>query len=167
VFTILAGAYVAASGPAPALTARLGRSVVAFGGISLTLGLGLLALVVSEIGTGGSLLALVPGLALVGVGIGLCFTPLTSIVLAGVDASRAGSASGAMSTTQQVGYALGVAITGVIFFGAADEGIGRAFEVALIQLSVCSAGIVVMSRLLPGRGGETAEALAPAAATAR
>jgi EmrB/QacA subfamily drug resistance transporter len=166
VFTILAGAYVVASGPAPGLTERLGRSVVALGGLCLTLGLGLLALVVSEVGTGGSLVALVPGLALVGAGIGLCFTPLTSIVLAGVDAGRAGSASGAMSTTQQVGYALGVAITGVIFFGAADEGIGHAFELALIQLSVSSAGVVLMSRLLPGRSGETAEPLVPAAATA-
>jgi hypothetical protein len=71
-------------------------------------------------------------------------------VLAGVDPARAGSASGAMSTMQQVGYALGVAITGLIFFGAADDGIGHAFELSLIQLAIVSAGIVVMSRLLPG-----------------
>jgi EmrB/QacA subfamily drug resistance transporter len=167
VFTILAAAYVLTSGPAPGLTARFGRSVVAFGGLSLTLGLVLLALVVSDIGTGGSLLALAPGLALVGAGIGLCFTPLTATVLAGVDASRAGSASGALSTGQQVGFALGVAVTGVIFFGAADEGIAHAFELALIQLSVVSAGIVVMSRLLPGPARATGEALTPAQATSR
>jgi MFS family permease len=95
-------------------------------------------------------LALVPGLVLVGAGIGLCFTPLTSTVLASVDPTRVGSASGAMSTMQQVGYALGVAITGVIFFGAADDGIGHAFELSLIQMAIVSAGIVVMSRLLPG-----------------
>ena len=45
---------------------------------------------------------------------------------------------------------LGVAITGVIFFGAADDDIGHAFELSLIQMAVVSAGIVVMSRLLPG-----------------
>ena len=166
-FTILAAAYVVASGPAPALTARYGRSVVGAGGLALTAGLVVLALVVSEAGTGGSLLAFAPGLALVGAGIGLCFTPLTSTVLGGIDASRAGSASGALSTIQQVGFALGVAITGVIFFGAADQGIAHAFELALIQLSVTSAGIVLMSRLLPGPAVEAAERLAPAAAAGR
>ena len=43
VFTILAVAYVAASGPAPSLTARYGRLVVGAGGVALTAGLGLLA----------------------------------------------------------------------------------------------------------------------------
>jgi MFS family permease len=124
--------------------------VIAVGGLAFTLGLVLLALAVAELGTGGSLLWFVPGFALAGAGIGLCFTPLTSTVLAGVDPSRAGSASGAMSTMQQVGYAIGVAVTGVIFFGATDDGIAHAFELSLIQLAVASAGIVVASRLLPG-----------------
>jgi EmrB/QacA subfamily drug resistance transporter len=154
VFTILAIAYVAVSGPAPALTERFGRSVVALGGLVLTLGVLVLALAVAEADE--SLLALMPGLALVGAGIGLCFTPLTSIVLAGVDASRAGSASGAMSTVQQIGYALGVAVTGVIFFGAADRGIAHAFELSLIQLAVVSAGVVLASWLLPRRAVGTA-----------
>jgi EmrB/QacA subfamily drug resistance transporter len=148
VFTILAVAYVATSGPAPALTARYGRRVVAAGGGALTLGLALLALAVSEIGTSGSLVALVPGLALAGAGIGLCFTPLTTTVLANVEPALAGSAAGAMSTTTQVGYALGVAITGVIFFGT--HGIAHAFELSLIQLAAVSAGIVGMAGLLPG-----------------
>lgn len=167
VFTILAVAYVVVSGPAPRLTERFGRAVIAVGGLALTLGLVLLAVVVAEVGSGGSLLWFVPGFVLAGVGIGLCYTPLTSIVLAGVDPSRAGSASGAMSTTQQVGYALGVAITGVIFFGAADEGIARAFELSLIQLAIAAAGIMVASRLLPGRpAGERSGAARPAAAQA-
>jgi EmrB/QacA subfamily drug resistance transporter len=154
VFTILAVAYVLTSGPAPGLTERYGRKVIAGGGVALTSGLVMLALAVAEIGTSGSLAALVPGLILVGAGIGLCFTPLTSTVLASVDPARVGSASGAMSTMQQVGYALGVAITGVIFFGAADEGIGHAFELSLIQMAIVSAGIVVMARLLPGDSGK-------------
>jgi MFS family permease len=148
VFTILAVAYVATSGPAPGLTARYGRLVVAAGGGALTLGLALLALAVSQVGTSGSLIALVPGLALAGAGIGLCFTPLTTTVLANVEPALAGSAAGAMSTTTQVGYALGVAITGVIFFGT--TGIAHAFELSLIQLAIVSAGIIAMTRLLPG-----------------
>jgi MFS family permease len=123
--------------------------------------------VVAELGTGGSLLAFVPGLALVGAGIGLCFTPLTSVVLANVEPSRAGSASGAMSTVQQVGYALGVAVTGVLFFGAADEGIARAFELSLIQLAIVAVGIVAVSRLLPEAGQPSTTSVPPITEYAR
>jgi EmrB/QacA subfamily drug resistance transporter len=165
VFTILAVAYVVVSGPAPDLTKRFGRTVVAVGGASLALGLAALALATGEIGVGGSLLVLVPGLVLVGAGIGLCFTPLTSTVLSGVDPARAGAASGAMSTITQVGYALGVAVTGVIFFGAGHD-MGQAFKLSLFQLSALAVGIVVMSRFLPSpRPAVEAEAQpAPAAA---
>jgi len=158
VFTILAVAYVAVSGPAPALTDRFGRAVIAAGGAALTLGLGLLAAEVADIGVGGSLAMLVPGLVLAGVGIGLTFTPLTSTVLATVEPALAGAASGAMSTTQQIGYALGVAITGVIFFGAGG-GVGHAFELSLIQLTAVAAGIVVASRLLPAAPARRATAV--------
>ena len=149
VFTILAAAYVVVSGPAPDLVARHGRAVVAAGGAVLAAGLGLLALATADVGVGGSLLVLVPGLVLVGAGIGLCYTPLTSTVLGTIEPAAAGAASGAMSTTQQVGYALGVAITGVIFFGVGEDHIARAFAVSLLELAALAAGIVVMTRLLP------------------
>jgi EmrB/QacA subfamily drug resistance transporter len=164
VFTILAAAYVMVSGPATQLTERYGRSVVTAGGASLAAGLLLLALAMAEVGVDGSIALLVPGLVLVGAGIGLCFTPLTATVLAGIDPVRVGAASGAMSTITQVGYALGVAITGVVFFGAGAD-MAYAFKLSLLQLSAFALGIVVMARLLPGRShGETAEPAAEAAA---
>ena len=166
VFTILAVAYVAASGPAPKLTERYGRAVVAVGGASLTAGFAVFAAVVGDIGVGGSIAALVPGLVLVGAGIGLCFTPLTTTVLGDVEPARVGAASGALSTTQQVGFALGVAITGVIFFGESGSDVGHAFELSLIQLSVLAVGIVVMARLLPRRRGAATLANAEAATAA-
>jgi len=148
VFTVLAVAYVVASGPAPDLVKRFGRSVVAAGGVCLALGLLVLALVIAENGVGGSVYALMPGLVLVGAGIGLCYTPLTSTVLSGIDPAQAGAASGAMSTITQVGYALGVAITGVIFFGAGHD-LGEAFKLSLFQLSALAVGVVLLSRVLP------------------
>ena len=66
--------------------------------------------------------ALVPGLAVIGFGIGLVLVPLASTVLAGVDPLHAGAASGVMSTAQQVGGALGVAVIGVVFFAALGAG---------------------------------------------
>jgi MFS family permease len=163
VFTILAVAYVVVSGPAPELTKRFGRSVVAAGGACLATGLLALALAVAEVGVGGSIFVFVPGLVLVGAGIGLCFTPLTSTVLSGIDPARAGAASGAMSTITQVGYALGVAVTGVIFFGAGHD-MAHAFKLSLLQLGALAVGIVVMSRLLPRPATAEPEA-APALAS--
>jgi EmrB/QacA subfamily drug resistance transporter len=151
VFTIVAVAYVAVSGPAPRLTERYGRAVIAAGGLCLATGLGSLAVAVAEVGVTGPLAAFVPGLLLAGAGVGLCFTPLTAIVLGNIDSERAGAASGVLSTTQQVGYSLGVAITGVIFFGSGND-IARAFELSLIELAVLAAGVAGASRLLPGAG---------------
>ena len=53
-----------------------------------------LAFAVGSIGVGGSMLALVPGLLLVGAGIGLCFTPIQQTVLGEIDPALAGAASG-------------------------------------------------------------------------
>jgi EmrB/QacA subfamily drug resistance transporter len=159
VFTAVAVAYVAVSGPAPKLTERYGRAVVGAGGLCLAAGLGLLALAVGEVGVGGSVAVFVPGLMLAGAGIGLSFTPLTATVLGNVDAQRAGAASGTLSTTQQVGFALGVAITGVIFFGAGDD-VALAFELSLIELAVLALGVTLASRLLPGPRSARSEGVA-------
>jgi EmrB/QacA subfamily drug resistance transporter len=165
VFTILAAAYVVASGPAPKLTAQYGRAVVASGGFALAGGFAALAGAVGEIGVGGSLLALVPGLLAVGAGIGLCFTPIQQTVLGDIGPARAGTASGMLSTTQQLGFALGVAITGIVYFGSADTEVAHAFQLSLIQMAVFAAEIVVMTRLLP-RPARRARAAAVAEATA-
>jgi hypothetical protein len=50
---------------------------------------------------------------------------------------------------QNVGNALGVAIVGVIFFGALHGGIAHAFELSLVALSLTLVGIAGLTRLLP------------------
>jgi EmrB/QacA subfamily drug resistance transporter len=151
VFTILAAAYLVASAYAPGLTPRLGRRLPAIGGLLLAAGHGLLALSVADIGVGGSVALLVPGMLLEGAGMGLVITPLTSTVLGSLEPQNAGAAAGALSTMQQVGNALGVAVTGVIFFGALDGGFGHAFEVSLLQLAVLGAAVTALTWLLPRR----------------
>jgi hypothetical protein len=80
---------------------------------------------------------------------GLCITPLTTTVLSHADGERAGSVSGALATMQQVGNAVGVAVTGVIFFGALSNGYQRAFELALIELAGLLLAVAALTRLLP------------------
>ncbi len=149
VFTILAAAYLAASLRAPALTLRFGRDLVTVGALVLAAGDGLLLAAVARQGTGGPVGLLAPGLALVGAGQGLCITPLTAIVLSHTDPQRAGAVSGALSTMQQVGNALGVAVTGLVFFGALSGGYAGAFERSLLQLACLAVAVAALTRLLP------------------
>jgi hypothetical protein len=104
------------------------------------------------VGVAGPVLVLVPGLALVGTGMGLLIVPLTTVVLGAVDPVHAGSASGAMATMQNIGNALGVAITGVIFFGALHAGYAHALELSLGQLAALLLAVAALSRLLPAGG---------------
>src|SRR3954449_5123228 len=53
IFTLVAASYVAVSSPAPKLTERFGRSVIAAGGAALAAGLALLAAATAEVGVGG------------------------------------------------------------------------------------------------------------------
>jgi predicted MFS family arabinose efflux permease len=94
--------------------------------------------------------ALVPGLFLAGAGMGLCITPLVATVLSGVQPEHAGAASGTLSTVQQVGNSLGVAISGVLFFGALDRGYSYAFEITLAEFVALLLVVACLTRLLPG-----------------
>jgi uncharacterized membrane protein len=59
---------------------------------------------------------------------------------------------------QQVGNALGVAVTGVLFFGAlhGSGGYARAFELSLAELGVLLLAVGCLTRLLPRRAGRPA-----------
>jgi EmrB/QacA subfamily drug resistance transporter len=149
VFTILAVSYLAASVSAPALTERHGRRVLAAGAVVLATGHALLLATVAYVGVGGSVALLAPGLLLIGAGMGLGIAPLTTIVLSDMRPDQVGAASGAISTAQQVGNALGVAIIGVIFFGALNHGFADAFEWSLAALAAILVSVAALSRLLP------------------
>jgi EmrB/QacA subfamily drug resistance transporter len=151
VVSIMAGAYLVASLRAPALSARYGRSLTAAGALILAAGHGVLLLAIAAVGVGGSVLWLAPGLLLIGSGMGLCLTALNTSVLAHATPDTAGAISGAMSTTQQVGNALGVAVTGVIFFGALAGGYGHAMVLSLAELAVLLVTVAALTRLMPRR----------------
>jgi MFS family permease len=135
----------------PRLIARHGRDLIAAGAVALAIGYAELLVAVAATGVHGSLYLLVPGLALSGMGQGLCITPLVSIVLAHAEPERAGAVSGLLSTVQQVGNTIGVAITGVIFFGALHSGYKTAFIASVLELACLFAAVAALTRILPGR----------------
>lgn len=148
VFAVLAAGYLLTSFGAPALTVRFGRSVIAAGAVLAAAGDGALYLAA---GHGGPVAWLFPGLVLLGAGQGLCITPLTTTVLSHADPASAGSVSGALSTAQQVGNSIGVAVTGVLFFGAVDRGYSLAFERSVLQMGALLLVVAALTRLMPGR----------------
>jgi hypothetical protein len=52
---------------------------------------------------------------------------------------------------QQIGNALGVAITGVIFYGTINS-LPHAFELSLVELAAVSLVVAACARLLPNTG---------------
>ena len=92
------------------LTRRIGTTAVARTGLILeTIGLVVVAFVVSP---QLSFLALLPGFACYGFGIGFASSQLTNVVLSAIEPEEAGAASGANTTVRQIGAALGVAVIG-------------------------------------------------------
>jgi len=89
-------------------------------GIGLALiGAGTLLLMV--VNGGSSWPALVPGLLVAGVGVGMATPVLTSAAMSSVPHQRAGMAGGALNTFRQLGYALGIAVLGTVFGAQASE----------------------------------------------
>ena len=75
--------------------------------------------------------------------------PLAVTVLARVTPQHAGAAAGVLSTVQQVGNALGVALLGIVFYGALGGGVPHAFRGCLIFLIVVELVLAALVQLLP------------------
>jgi DHA2 family methylenomycin A resistance protein-like MFS transporter len=60
--------------------------------------------------------------ALVGAGVGLCLTPMTSIALSAVAPARAGMASAVHNALRQLGQVLGVAVLGAVLYANLPTG---------------------------------------------
>ncbi|MEU4696230.1 DHA2 family efflux MFS transporter permease subunit [Nonomuraea dietziae] len=103
-------------GIAMALVAKLGRTLLQLGTLVMAAGAGVLGLTIHLAGLDIDAWQLAPGLALVGIGMGLTMAPFFDIVLAGVEPHESGSASGTLTAIQQLGGALGAALLGTLFF---------------------------------------------------
>ena len=115
-FPFAVGSAVA-SARSDALAKRLGTGVLALGAGVLAISMIAVIATLHLAGTDLHSYQIGPVLVVAGLGLGCFIAPLTNLVLAGIKGREAGSASGVLSTTQQVGGALGVALVGLILFG--------------------------------------------------
>ena len=115
IFAYSIGAAITASN-ADAIALKIGNRVLMVGAAGLLAGMLAMIATANIVGTNPHIYSWIPAMAISGLGFGLFVPPLIDIVLVNVDRARAGAASGALATMQQVGGALGVAILGIIFF---------------------------------------------------
>ena len=90
---------------------------------------------------------MLPGLLILGIGIGLANPAVTYAALGVVPATRSGMASGVSNTFRQVGIALGIAVLGTLL-PAQVQGDPAAFAAALDQILLVSAGVAVAGAAL-------------------
>ncbi|MEV6151792.1 MFS transporter [Nonomuraea sp. NPDC052129] len=128
------------------LQEKLGRGLLQIGTAVMAVGAGVLGLTIHLVGTDVSPWQLSPGLAFVGIGMGLTMAPFFDIVLSGVEPHESGSASGTLTATQQLGGALGSALLGTLFFNLLKSqwSFGSAMQVTIwVEI-----GLLVLTFLL-------------------
>ncbi len=77
-----------------------------------------------------------PAVAVIGVGIGLLFTTMTTVAVGNISPELSGSASGVFNTIRQLGQALGTAAVGALLQGTLrqelhDEAVRRSIDVPM------------------------------------
>ena len=109
---IAVGAPLGAALVAP----RLGRGCIQLGTGIAAAGMLLMWWTVGDQGLTADVWDFVPATVVAGLGCGLVFAPLFDFALADVTDDEAGSASGLLTATQQLGSAAGAAVVGTVFF---------------------------------------------------
>jgi EmrB/QacA subfamily drug resistance transporter len=155
----------------PKLVPRFGRrGVLQTGALTMVAGLLLYIWESDHYGMAISSWQMLPPLVVMGLGMGLIVAPLTDTVLSEVPREHAGSASGLINTTGQMGNALGLALTSVVYFGVIENELVfgppyvEAFRNALWWVVGVLLAIFVVMIPLPGR--RTAPVAGPEAGAA-
>ncbi|MBZ9596346.1 MFS transporter [Streptomyces erythrochromogenes] len=103
------------------LVPRFGRKVLQAGALVMAAGLILYIWESEHYGMEIASWQMAAPLILMGIGMGLIVAPLNDTTLSEVPRRDAGSASGLINTTGQMGNALGLALTSVVFFGLIED----------------------------------------------
>jgi EmrB/QacA subfamily drug resistance transporter len=109
------GAFIGSGVGAWAATA-VGRPILHLGLAIMAAGTLVLYFSLTSVSGAVSALDLIPGMAVFGIGMGMIFVPLFSIIMGEIDDHEVGSASGLLESSQQLGASLGVAILATLFF---------------------------------------------------
>jgi EmrB/QacA subfamily drug resistance transporter len=127
-FAPVAAGLVIASVASMNLLARLGRTLSLAGILVIVGGVGWLLCVTRGAPTP---VSLAPAMTVIGLGMGAAFATIFDIAIGDIDPAEAGSASGSLSSVQQLANAIGPAVITTIYFGALPGGQAHAIGVSL------------------------------------
>ncbi|MFJ9152509.1 MFS transporter [Streptomyces sp. NPDC102270] len=147
VFTAATAGLLAASLGAERLAKKWSQRTLVMTGFAVTIcGIGLLIVLVNA---WTSAWAFVPGLLLIGLGLGVMLTPSVNVVQSSFGEQQQGEISGLSRSVSNLGSSFGTAIAGTIL--VADPAFG-AYAAALIVLIVIGCGGLVAAAKLPRTG---------------
>ena len=136
VFSVGAASGSARSDP---IARRLGPRILQLGTGMLVLGMLLTILTIHLAGIHPHTYDFIPAFIISGVGFGFFVAPVTNQILAAIPPQRAGAAAGAVSSVQQVGGALGVAVIGIVLFGFVGANAKTSSEIVHPRLEAIAA----------------------------
>ncbi len=142
---IIISAFAAMGG----LVAKFGRTLIFIGLAVVLAGCGWVLALVDHSGTNVGLWTLAPALFVIGIGIGCCYSTIFNVALSDTSADEAGSASGSLSSIQQLAAGIGSAAVTSIFFQAATSGMAHAMKVSLIVVLAVTALSLPVVALMP------------------
>jgi len=150
-FAPAAAGIVIASVACRNLVTRLGRRL-SLAGIAATVGgVAVLAAIVAHSGTAASTAELAPAMTLIGLGMGATFSTIYDTAIGDIDPAEAGSASGSLSSVQQLANAIGPAVITTIYFGALAGGPAHAMTLSLLTVMAIGVLSCLAIPLLPRR----------------
>lgn len=156
---------IGTSGVGVALAAKAGRILLITGSLTIAVSQLLLWCIVKD-GDDPGYWPLALALFVGGLGLGLAAPILVNVVLAGVSARNAGAAGGVLSTVNQIGGAVGIAVLGTVFFTAVTDSAtgapvladyGRALATVLLISAVLYVVSAFVMLALPKAAAEHAE----------
>jgi EmrB/QacA subfamily drug resistance transporter len=135
------------------LSQRLGRTVLVLGTAAVAIGLAWVWIVLSTVDAADLVnWDLLAPLLIAGIGSGLFIAPNVQFIVATVDPTEAGAASGVISVMQRVGSAIGIAVIGSVLFGqlhiTGPDSVPQAFTDAAAAALLVSTILAVAAFLL-------------------
>jgi MFS family permease len=126
---------------APRLIAAIGLLLVAGGAVLL-----------AQVSAGATFAAnVLPGMAIIGLGVGMVFVPVSVTAMTGIPAQHAGMASGFLMTGHEVGAALGVAVLSAVASTAGGlataDGVVDGFPRGFLAAAAISVALTVFAYL--------------------
>ncbi len=150
IFTATTLGLMATSLAAARLAARRPQRTLIVVGFTVTTG-GIALLLLTVPGSS-SAWTFVPGLLLLGLGLGTMLTPSVNVVQSSFPEQQQGEISGLSRSVSNLGSSLGTAVAGTILVAGIAASPGRAYGLALAVLGVLGVGGLVAALMLPRAG---------------